>query len=170
MILQRLFSSQNINLELFKIILDCNWIWHYSIPIIRNMKYILISLFAILIAVSVSILIVLLINKKYKMKGWMKGVLIPLSSLLITFLFVLSYFAFNYPASKNAKSYLKGDEEINLNINHIGIILIIKKMMTPRSSSIVARKLIQSPILLYVITLLIWELMSTLWRCLYISH
>ena len=81
------------------------------------MKYILISLFAILLAVSISILIVLLINKKHKMKGWMKGVLIPLSSLLLTFLFVLSYFAFNYPASKNAKSYLKGDDEINLNIN-----------------------------------------------------
>lgn len=47
----------------------------------------------------------------------MKGVFIPLSSLLLTFLFVLSYFAFNYPASNNAKSYLKGDDEINLSIN-----------------------------------------------------
>ena len=81
------------------------------------MKYILISLSAILLAVSISTLIVLLINKKYKMKGWMKGVIIPLSSLVLTFLFVLSYFAFNYPASKNAKRYLKSDEVINLNIN-----------------------------------------------------
>ena len=81
------------------------------------MKYILISIAAILLAVSISILIILLINKKHKMKGWVKGVIIPLSSILLTFLFVLSYFAFNYPASDNAKSYLKGDDEINLSIN-----------------------------------------------------
>ena len=81
------------------------------------MNYILISISAILLAVSISILIVLLINKKHKMKGWVKGVIIPLSSILLTFLFVLSYFAFNYPASDNAKSYLKGDDEINLSIN-----------------------------------------------------
>ena len=81
------------------------------------MKYILISISAILLAVAISIVIVLLINKKHKMKGWVKGVIIPLSSLLLTFLFVLSYFAFNYPASDNAKSYLKGDDEIDLSIN-----------------------------------------------------
>ena len=81
------------------------------------MKYILISISALLLAVAISTLIVLLINKKHKMKGWVKGVIIPLSSLLLTFLFVLSYFAFNYPASNNAKSYLKGDDEINLCIN-----------------------------------------------------
>lgn len=81
------------------------------------MKYILISISAILLAVAISILIVLLINKKHKMKGWVKGVIIPLSSLLLTFLFVLSYFAFNYPASDDAKSYLKSDDEINLSIN-----------------------------------------------------
>ena len=81
------------------------------------MKYILISISAILLAVAISILVVLLINKKHKMKGWVKGVIIPLSSLLLTFLFVLSYFAFNYPASDNAKSYLKGDDEIDLSIN-----------------------------------------------------
>lgn len=121
------------------------------------MKYALISIAAIVLAVAISILIVLLINKKHKMKGWLKGIIIPVSSIVLIISFILVYFAFNYRATDRAKSYLKGDEVINLESINIGIILIIKKMMTLQSSSIVARKLIQSPIPNYVTRLRILE-------------
>ena len=81
------------------------------------MKYALISIAAIVLAVSISILIVLLINKKHKMKGWLKGIIIPVSSIVLIISFILVYFAINYKATDKAKSYLKGDEVINLNIN-----------------------------------------------------
>lgn len=81
------------------------------------MKYALISIAAIVLAVSISVLIVLLINKKHKMKGWLKGIIIPISSIVLIVSFILVYFAFNYKATDRAKSYLKGDEVINLNID-----------------------------------------------------
>ena len=81
------------------------------------MKYALISIAAIVLAVSISVLIVLLINKKHKMKGWLKGIIIPISSIVLIISFILVYFAINYKATDKAKSYLKGDEVINLNIN-----------------------------------------------------
>ena len=126
------------------------------------MKYILISLSAILIAVSISILIVLLINKKHKMKGWLKAIIIPISSLLLIFLFVLSYFAFNYPATDKARSYLKGDDEVNVIVSAHWYHLITKLMMTPRSSFIAGPKLIQWLILRYVVKSLIAEWMFIL--------
>ena len=81
------------------------------------MKYALISIAAIILAVAISTTIILLIDKKHKIKTWLKAVLISLSSLVLTFLLVLTYFAFNYPATARAKSYLKSDEVIDLNIN-----------------------------------------------------
>ena len=81
------------------------------------MKYALISISAIVLAIGLSVLIVLLINKKHKIKTWLKAIIIPLSSIALTICFVLTYFAFNYSASENAKSYLKSDEIIDLNIN-----------------------------------------------------
>ena len=81
------------------------------------MKYVLISIAAIVLAVTISTLVVLLINKKYKIKGWLKGIIIPISSIVLVISFILTYFAFNYKATDRAKSYLKGDEVISLNIN-----------------------------------------------------
>ena len=81
------------------------------------MNYALISIGAVVIAIGLSILIVLLINKRHKIKGWLKAIIIPISSIILTISFVLIYFAFNYQANERAKSYLKSDEEINLNIN-----------------------------------------------------
>ena len=81
------------------------------------MKYALISIAAILLAVAISTTTILLIDKKHKIKTWLKAVLIPASSIILTISFVLTYFAFNYPATNRAKSYLKSDDVINLNIN-----------------------------------------------------
>ncbi len=47
------------------------------------MKYALISIGAILIAVGLSVLVVLLINKKHKIKGWLKAIIIPISSIVV---------------------------------------------------------------------------------------
>ena len=80
------------------------------------MKYALLSIFAVIIAVGLSTLIVLLINKKYKIKNWLKAIFIPTSSILLIICFVLTYFAFNYKATDNARSYLKSDEVVRLNI------------------------------------------------------
>ena len=81
------------------------------------MKYALISIGALILAIGLSILIVFLINKKHKLKGWVKAIIIPLTSILLTTSFVLIYFAINYKAKDKAKSYLKSDEVVNLNIN-----------------------------------------------------
>lgn len=78
------------------------------------MRYALVSISAILICIGVSILIVLLINKKHKMKGWLKAIIIPISSILLTNCLMLTYFAFNYRATEHAKSYLKSDDVIAL--------------------------------------------------------
>lgn len=80
------------------------------------MKYALLSIFAVIIAASLSTLIVLLINKKHTIKNWLKAIFIPTSSILLIICFVLTYFAFNYKATDNAKSYLKSDEVVRLNI------------------------------------------------------
>ena len=81
------------------------------------MKYTLLSIFGVIIAVGLSILIVLLINKKHKIKNWLKAIFIPTSSILLIICFVLTYLAFNYKATDNARSYLKSDEVVRLNIN-----------------------------------------------------
>ena len=81
------------------------------------MKYALISISAVILAIGLSTLIVLLINKKHKIKTWLKAIIIPFSSIVLTICFVLTYFTFNYSASENAKSYLKSDEVVNLDIN-----------------------------------------------------
>lgn len=81
------------------------------------MKYALISISAIIVAIAIPTLIVLLINKKHKIKGWLKAIIIPVSSIVLTISFILIYFAIHYPATDRAKSYLKSDEVINLNIN-----------------------------------------------------
>lgn len=78
------------------------------------MKYILINTFAIIIAIGLSILIVLLINKRHKIKVWLKAIIIPFSSIVLTISFLLIYLAFNYSATDKARSYLKGDDEINV--------------------------------------------------------
>ena len=82
------------------------------------MKYILISVFAILLATGISVLIVLLINRKHRIKNWLKAIIIPISSIILMICFCLSYFIFHYSASDNAKSYLKSDDVVNLNINN----------------------------------------------------
>lgn len=81
------------------------------------MKYALISIGAILLAVGLSFLVVLLINKKHKIKGWLKAIIIPISSIVLTISFVLVYFVFNYKATDRTKSYLKSDDVINLKIS-----------------------------------------------------
>lgn len=81
------------------------------------MKYALISIGALALAIGLSILIVFLINKKHKIKVWVKAIIIPITSILLTTSFVLIYFAFNYKATDKAKSYLKSDEVVSLNIN-----------------------------------------------------
>ena len=82
------------------------------------MKYIFITVFGVLLAVGLSTLIVLLINRKHKIKNWLKAIIIPISSILLILCFDLTYFAFNYSATQRAKSYLKGDDVIDLNINN----------------------------------------------------
>ena len=79
------------------------------------MRYALVSISAILICVGISVLIILFINKKHKIKGWLKAMIIPISSILLTNCLMLTYFAFNYKATDNAKSYLKSDDVITLN-------------------------------------------------------
>ena len=81
------------------------------------MKYFLLLGLAIVIAIGVSILVVLLINKKHPIKNWLKAIIIPISSSILTVALLLTYLIFNYPASERAKSFLKGDEVIDLNIN-----------------------------------------------------
>lgn len=81
------------------------------------MKYALISIFAVLLAVGLSVLIVLLIARKHKMKGWLKAIIIPVSSVAISISFVLIYFAINYPATEDARHYLVSDETVDLEVN-----------------------------------------------------
>jgi hypothetical protein len=81
------------------------------------MKFVLISVSAIILAIAIPTTIVLLINKKHKIKGWIKAIIIPVSSIALTISFILVYFAFNYQPTERAKSYLKSDEIVNLDIN-----------------------------------------------------
>jgi len=78
------------------------------------MKFILILIFGLIIAIGVPVLVILLINRKHKIKNYVKAIVIPVSSLALLVSFVLIYFAFNYKASEEAKSYLNGDEGVSV--------------------------------------------------------
>lgn len=81
------------------------------------MKYALISVGALLVAVIAAILIIYLFNKFKKCKWWINVI----SSLILVGIFSVSfaliYFAFNYKATDHAKSCLKSDEIIEINEN-----------------------------------------------------
>ena len=81
------------------------------------MKYTLISVGALLVAVIAAILIVYFFNKFKKCKRWIN----VLSSLILVGIFSISftliYFAFNYKATNHAKTYLKSDEIIEIKEN-----------------------------------------------------
>lgn len=78
------------------------------------MKYVLISISALLLAVGIPVLVVFLINRKHKIKNYLKAIIIPFSSLILIASFALIYFAFHYKASDNAKSYLEGDDAVTV--------------------------------------------------------
>lgn len=78
------------------------------------MKFILILIFGLIIALGAPVLVVLLINRKHKVKNYVKAIVIPISSLALLVSFVLIYFAFNYKASDEAKSYLNGDALVSV--------------------------------------------------------
>ena len=78
------------------------------------MKFILILIFGLIIAIGVPVLVILLINRKHKVKNYVKAIVIPVSSLALLVSFVLIYFAFNYKASDKAKSYLNGDDVVSV--------------------------------------------------------
>lgn len=78
------------------------------------MKYILLSLFSLLIILGLIILIVFLINKVKKLKWWINTIGVFLLTIIISISSALIYFAINYNATENAKSYLKSDELIEV--------------------------------------------------------
>lgn len=80
------------------------------------MKYILITIGALLVALIIAFLVILLINrkKKKKLKWWMNTLLIIFLTSGNVISFTLIYFAFNYKATENAKSYLKNDEKVKV--------------------------------------------------------
>ncbi len=57
---------------------------------------------------------ILLINRKHKVKNYVKAIVIPVSSLALLVSFVLIYFAINYKASDEAKSYLNDDAVVSV--------------------------------------------------------
>ena len=76
------------------------------------MKYALLSSGVILITIGLSVLIVILINKKKKLKAWLNIIVATFSSILLSIPFLLIYFAFHYNATEDAKSFLKSDESV----------------------------------------------------------
>ena len=77
------------------------------------MKYALICIGGLVLAIGLSVLIVLLINRKKKLSILFKAIAIPLSSIVLSACFLLTYFAFNYRASDTARSYLESDSVVN---------------------------------------------------------
>lgn len=78
------------------------------------MKFVLILIFGLIIAIEAPVLVILLISRKHKVKNYVKAIVIPVSSLALIVSFVLIYFAINYKASGEAKSYLNGDAVVSV--------------------------------------------------------
>lgn len=78
------------------------------------MKYVLILVFGLIVSIGIPVLVILLINRKHKVKNYVKAIVIPVSSLALIVSFVLIYFAINYKASDEAKSYLNDDAVVSV--------------------------------------------------------
>ena len=76
------------------------------------MKFVLIIVFGLLLAIAIPVLVVTLINRKHRLKTYVKAIMIPISSIVLITSFTLLYFAFNYHAKDEAKSYLKSDDDV----------------------------------------------------------
>ena len=76
------------------------------------MKFVLILVFGLILAIGIPVLVVCLINRKHRVNNLVKAIVIPFSSMTLVVCFTLIYFAFNYGAGEEAKSYLKGDDGV----------------------------------------------------------
>lgn len=79
------------------------------------MKYILFPILAILIVIAAPTVTVLLINRKHRIKNWLKVVIIASSSLAIIISSTLIYLSIHYKALDETKAYLESDEVISVN-------------------------------------------------------
>lgn len=78
------------------------------------MKYILISIVALILSIGIPCLVVFLINRKYKLKAWVNAVIIVPSSLALLLSSVLIYLSVYYGATNEAKAYLEGDASVSV--------------------------------------------------------
>ena len=74
------------------------------------MKYALITIGALVLAALLSFYIVLLINKRFRLRLYARIIIGLFGVAAFSVLFALAFFAFNYRATDVARDYLKNDE------------------------------------------------------------
>ena len=80
------------------------------------MKYVLLIIFVLAVSILIPIITFFIIEKvrNKKFKRWIKGIIIPFSSLAIASIIVLTYLSIHYSAEKVVDDYLKSDNEVEV--------------------------------------------------------